>query len=174
MKKICCRCKEEKDLHLFGKNTNHDDNLHYYCRECQNKIAAEYRKNNRNKVHESVKKYRNDIDNRFKIFAATTLNDHKRNGYKMNMTKLELEILAQKTNKCIYCDEILNYNRGDKHKSMSNSPSLDNINNIKILSINDVRIICHRCNTIKSNMSHIEFIEYCKKVYIKFMNEIGE
>ena len=173
MMKKCCRCKEEKDLHLFGKNNFNDDKIHHYCKECQNKIAKEYRENNKDKVNNTIKKYRNNINNKFKIFASTTINDHKRNGYTVNITKHELEKIAENTIRCIYCDVELNYNRGDKYKTMINSPSMDNIENKKTIYINDIRIICHRCNTIKNSMSHKEFIEYCKKIYLKF-NDIGE
>ena len=51
MMKKCCRCKEEKPLHLFGKNNYNDDKIHHYCKECQNKIAKEYRENNKNDVN---------------------------------------------------------------------------------------------------------------------------
>jgi 5-methylcytosine-specific restriction endonuclease McrA len=171
--KKCCRCKEEKDISFFGKNAHHNDNIHHYCKICQNEIAKEYRENNHNKVLNSVKKYRENENNKYKLFASSTFNDHKR--YKqfiVNITKYEIEQLALNTNKCIYCDIELNYNRGKKYKTMLNSPSLDRTNNEKEININNIQIICHRCNTIKHDMTHKEFVIYCKTIVDKFYGGI--
>lgn len=168
--KKCSRCKEEKDINLFGKNSNHDDNKHHYCMECSNLIAKEYRKKYHDKTLNSVKKYRENPNNRFKVFSTTTINDHRRNGYIVNIEIKDLENLAINTSNCIYCDTKLNYDRGHKHSTFGNSPSLDSINNEKNLNINNVQIICHRCNTIKHDMSHNEFINYCNNIVNKFGN----
>lgn len=171
--KKCCRCKEEKDISLFGKNAFHDDNLHHYCKTCQNIIASEYRKNNPEKIHSSIKKYRNNPRNKYKIYASTTLNDHKRNNFIVNITINELEKLAINTNFCIYCGIELNYNRGYKFMALDNSPSLDRINNENEMNMENVQIICHKCNAIKHDMTHLEFIKYCKHIFDKFGNELG-
>lgn len=169
MNKKCSRCKEEKDISLFGRNVNHDDNKHHYCKVCQNEIAKIYRENNHKKVLDSVTKYRNDPNNKYKLFASSTFNDHKRyDKYILNITKDEINHLAMNTHKCIYCNVELNYNRGNKHKTEPNSPSLDRINNENIINIKNIQIICHRCNTIKHDMSHNEFVIYCKNIANKF------
>jgi hypothetical protein len=50
MKKICSKCKEEKDLDFFHKNKNSKHGVHHYCKSC-NSI---HRKNSYN--YNTVKK----------------------------------------------------------------------------------------------------------------------
>jgi hypothetical protein len=167
--KKCCRCKEEKDISLFGKNAFHKtDGIHHYCKECSNKIATEWRKEHHEDTLLAVKKYREKEENRFKMWSSQTISDHKIRKNNVSIDKKELTRKAEITTNCRYCDTELDYTRGNKFGSKFNSPSLDRIDNDINMNINNTQIICHKCNTIKQNMTHNEFIEYCNKISIKF------
>jgi hypothetical protein len=53
MKKICCNCKEEKNVCEFGKLKSSKDGLMYHCRSCSSEKTKEYRI----KHQEKYKKY---------------------------------------------------------------------------------------------------------------------
>lgn len=67
--------------------------------------------------------------------------------------------------KCAICDIALKWKPG---KLQLNSPTLDRKNNEQILNMENVWIICHKCNTMKSINSLNELIAWCKMVVEKF------
>lgn len=58
-RKVCSKCKIEKDVSEFHKRTNTSDGLRNECRECGNKISKEYENKNiiknQNKEHQGTK-----------------------------------------------------------------------------------------------------------------------
>ena len=55
--KICCRCKQEKDISLFGKDKKSKDGLTYPCLSCKNKSARESEKKNPEKKKQRSKEW---------------------------------------------------------------------------------------------------------------------
>jgi hypothetical protein len=55
--KICSKCKEEKELCLFGLNKKSKDGLKCYCNECRKIESKLYRENNKEKRKETLKKF---------------------------------------------------------------------------------------------------------------------
>lgn len=55
--KICSKCKEEKELCLFGLNKKSKDGLRADCNDCRKIESLEYRKRNPEKRKETIKKY---------------------------------------------------------------------------------------------------------------------
>ena len=39
--KICCKCKDEKEISEFNKNKQNKDGLHSYCKLCRKKLRDE-------------------------------------------------------------------------------------------------------------------------------------
>jgi hypothetical protein len=71
MQKQCTKCKETKQLSLFNKNKNTKDGLNYWCTSCRTdhqrktrtkeyatQYAREWRKKNKEKFINNLKKYR--------------------------------------------------------------------------------------------------------------------
>jgi hypothetical protein len=48
----------------------------------------------------------------------------------------------------------------------TNHPILDRINNETVLRLDNVEIICWKCNSTKLNRTKEEFYEYCRDVYM--------
>jgi hypothetical protein len=58
-----------------------------------------------------------------------------------------------------------------KGKASWESPSVDRLSNSDILTVNNIQIICRRCNTTKLDRTMEEFVDYCKMVAKKFNPE---
>jgi len=58
MLKYCYKCKEDKSLDLFGKNSNKKDGLATECRSCKRQGDKDYYQHNANKVKKTVSEYR--------------------------------------------------------------------------------------------------------------------
>lgn len=190
--KICSRCKEKLSLNKFYRNRSTRDGLSWWCKECNKEYDKKHRENNPEKVREYQKRFRENNPeyhkeyyqknkeklrekarnwisrNSHRFWAMSTLNKHKSNGYKINIKINELEQLAKQTTNCPICETKLNWKTGNKKKKQINSPTLDRINNEKVLNRNNIWIICNKCNTSKYDRTFDEFIEYCTKVSNKF------
>jgi len=57
MKKICSKCKIEKELCFFHKNKRSKDGLDFKCNDCKTIYRKEYYKKNKDKEIENNKKY---------------------------------------------------------------------------------------------------------------------
>ena len=72
--------------------------------------------------------------------------------------------MGKATTHCPYCGVELDWQRGLGKGGRDSSPSLDRINNEKELRLDNIEIICHRCNSTKYNRTKKEFIDYCIKI----------
>jgi len=99
-RKICCQCKEEKDISEFSKNSKHKDGHASMCKSCNREYSKKYRISNRDKLAEKKKQdYHNDEnrlekgakyrqENREKI-RADERERNKKYRYKKNKKDLE-------------------------------------------------------------------------------------
>jgi len=60
MKKICSKCKEEKDLSEFYKHKKNKDGYWYACKACKAGRSKKYREKNKESIRVKKKKYRED------------------------------------------------------------------------------------------------------------------
>lgn len=186
--KLCTKCNTIKDISKFNLRIKSKPGVRSWCKECESKNGIKYYQNpenhdrickrqaeynqkpeNRDRIRKYNVEYRIEYnqkpENLKRLWANSSISGHRRKGYEINITTDELEAMAKNTTSCKYCGQHLNYNRGDKNgKPQSSSPTLDSINNIKSLSIDNVQIICMRCNVTKSDRTHAEFVEYCKTI----------
>jgi hypothetical protein len=137
-----------------------DGNGGYICHNCTKKTLYQKRE------HEYTLKRLRTSNPRI-LWAQMSYRNHKRNNFIMNLTMHELEEMASKTNKCAICDVILvwGYLNG---KLLKSTASLDRINNEKVITKNNIQILCYECNAIKRTKPMQEFIDYCKYVAKKF------
>lgn len=133
-------------------------------REHMNEVARIWRANNKEKFKEMNRLHR--IKNHYRYWARGVLLGHKNRGNIINITLDELIDLAKKTNTCLYCNDVLDYER-DKgiHDTTA---SIDRKDNGNELSLENINIICYKCNATKRSRTHKEFIEYCKIIVNKF------
>ena len=140
-------------------------------------IGTNWRKNNPEKVKAAQKRYRQTHQealqkkekervkkNPEKTWARKAIQHKKELGFSVLFTTQELTALALLHQPCRYCGKKLDYSPF-KGRVINVTPSLDRINNnTGILTLNDIQIICYKCNLKKSDQTHSEFLEYCKNV----------
>jgi hypothetical protein len=93
-------------------------------------------------------------NNKVRVWALQALDKHRRHGHDVRVTIDDLIELARITTICLYCKKILQCDR-------TGMASLDRMNNEKILTDDNIQIICCKCNFLKGNRTHSEFMEYC-------------
>ncbi len=146
--------KKQYDKQYYNKNKDDIDN--------KNK---NYRKENKDKVSTQQKEwYKN---NPHRVWARATINNHKKRKFKVDITISELTKLAKNTFNCCYCGKEFSWVNG-KGKKQHNSPTLDRIDNEQFMDINNIQILCDRCNTAKGVMTHSKYITHCKLIVDKF------
>jgi len=80
----------------------------------------------------------------------------------------DIEKIALRTKVCSICGRELEWTYNNKQRaSKPETPSLDRVKNEKILTIDNIAIICWQCNISKRNQSVKEFVDYCRKVVEK-------
>ena len=62
---------------------------------------------------------------------------------------------------CQLCGQELDWSANKKYMH-DNSPSIDRINNDNVITIDNIQLICVRCNTMKSHYTMNNFLMKCK------------
>ena len=134
------------------------------CVQCAKLFSGDYRKS-----------YLSVPINRIKalITQATGRAKNKNISYDSKSTLLNF-ILLSDIHQCSYCRKLLNYGIGNgKSKERDDSPSIDRVDNNYGYVINNIAIICFRCNSNKSNLTINEvrnmlyYMEYNQEKFIK-------
>ena len=161
-----CNAKLE-ETNTYPAQIKHGD---FICKNCANEKSKlyperlkKYRERNSENVKESSRKYKRRLKetNPQLLFARNSYNSHKKRGHIVNLTVDEICEIAKKVTNCPFCGIELNYRN---YTTLSDTPSLDRIDNEKELNRENVMIICHKCNITKSNRTLKEFVEYCRKI----------
>jgi len=163
--KVCYTCKQEKPLDEYKHNKHNKDGYSGSCKKC----LAAYHKNYCIEHLDERKQYLKDYTqkNTNKLWYANIVKSHKRDGCEINFTFDELNNLIQSTPRCKYCGSELDYTTTYGNRTtipLNNKPSVDRINGNKCLTIDNIEIICYKCNATKLDRTEKEFYEYCKKV----------
>ena len=148
MKKICSKCKEEKDDSEFAKRKDRKSGLYSCCKICKN-------------TYHSNKYLKDKTEDPISLWLYNNFHNVKYRANKDNIlfliTKEDLKnSLLENNMKCIYCKKELNFN-GTPINRM-NSPTIDRIIP-KLGYIKDnITICCYRCNAIKSDANFDELL----------------
>lgn len=101
------------------------------------------------------------------FFQRTTINHRKK--FSVKFSGAELSKRFEHQNGCLICGVELAFIKDDRKKGpIPNSPSLDRISNGHILTLRNVQLICHQCNSTKGARTMKKFIEYCSMVAKKY------
>jgi len=151
-KKICSICKKKLSINKFYPDTKgrHKFGVSGRCKKCEIKYQREYRRNNP-----------------IKAWCSRTIRDHKRYCKILFTAVKSLYPIAKDTKYCPIYNIKLDWEFG-KGKAQSNSPTLDRKDNKKILTLDNIWIICRRCNTTKQDRSMEELYKWCKNFMNKF------
>lgn len=153
--KKCKKCGEIK-------RTNDFYNGFSRCKSCISADRKEKYYADPEKFLNRMKEY--EKNNPDKRWTYATLQYHEQRGFKIEMTRDEINTLYNSaiSKPCIFCGITMERGNG---KSTPCSPTLDVIDpNKKIIKKGNVQVICHECNTSKSSRTNSEFVRYCIKL----------
>jgi hypothetical protein len=177
--KWCPKCEKIKNKSDFSKNKNRKDGLQCWCKVCIKQVAAKYEKTEKSKkarseyrksekgkevgVRSSKKQMKEKPHRRW---AASTLSFHRQKGNEILISIDELETKAKQTTHCEICGCELAWGYGKGYSA--NSPTLDRIDNGDIITLDNIQILCTKCNVSKSDRTMLELVAWCELVYKKF------
>ena len=168
--KKCAKCGEWKHILEFYKDKNGIYGVRAQCKECQKKYSKEYYENNKEKVLERGKEY--NRNNYIPRWVTYTLNRHKRRGIIFSLTfKEDLLKKALEKPSCPICHRELEWYSTGTGKLTDLSPTLDRTNNDNYMNINNVDIICNKCNVKKNSETLEENLAWCEQ-FKEYANNI--
>jgi len=134
--KRCSKCGSEKPLSEFHKNRSYSGGIEYMCSVCRNAY------------------YRNNINGKMPRFLSYTLSAAKRRskkrGLPFNLTISDIKALL--VTNCPICNVVLDFSYR-RAFIRQNSPSLDAIVPTKGYIVDNVAMICHKCNRQKGDLT---------------------
>lgn len=173
MKKICSKCKIEKETSEFYKCKSKKDGLRCWCKECgkldnekrekqYNEKRRQYRLTHKEEARQNKKRYYDE--NKEKILKINSIWRQTINGrytsYRNSakFRKLEWELTKEEfikfwDNNCYYC--------GDKIDGIG----IDRLDSNIGYKVENLVPCCSICNVIKMDYSYNEFINKITKIY---------
>jgi hypothetical protein len=118
-------------------------------------------KNWMDKVRKRAQGYRKK--NPYRFWAHSTRKNHMIRGVTVNLSVNQIEDIGRKSEYCSLCGEKLDWTPG-KGRMRPNSPTLDRVNNEPFMDLNNIMVVCWRCNTMKRDIPLSLFIEICKRI----------
>jgi hypothetical protein len=129
----------------------------------------EWRKNQRE--HELEMRRERKRQNYHAHWSYSTIDRHERRGMVVEFTKEWLEQKARETQCCELCGDELRWEPVGFKGMYPNTPTLDRVSNEKVLTTENVMILCNSCNAGKGVQSLDEYIDKCKRIANKFTQE---
>lgn len=108
------------------------------------------------------------IENPKLLWARQTINRHKRSKFDVQFTSEELLEFIKDKETCAICEDTLDWMQRNGNGKHLKRASLDRIANEKVMNLNNIQILCLRCNRAKQTMAMQEFIDYCHTVADKY------
>jgi len=152
-------------------------------------IARRFREKNRERMRKYHREYarnrRKDLDyrikdalktkiwqeqNKDKVWINRTFRSHKNRDISFLFSKEQLKELIRKPIICKICGSLLDINSKKGHGFSPNCITVDIIDRKKDATIDNIQIVCGKCNLSKSQMSMDEFRGWIKTVYLRLFN----
>ncbi len=158
MEKRCTECKRMLSPDNFTRNRALKSGLRSRCKDC---MSVYYKQRTTEYTRNASRKYK--VAHPYSSWAIHTISSHKVNGFEVLIDTPALAFKARQTYCCEICGCELDWTPL-KGKSQDNSPSLDRINNLAIMTLENTQIVCRLCNTKKGKQTMEELFTWCKKV----------
>jgi hypothetical protein len=166
--KICICCKKELDTSNFTIARARKDGLDKYCKVCKKSKEHGYTKQQRNEI---VRASNYRIGYHLK-WAQRSRYGHTKKGVIFNFSDIDLSKKAHDTPNCVMCGKPFVWDFGRGHVR-HDSPTLDNTDLNCNPTIDQVQIICMKCNVTKQNRTMSEFVQYCSDIATKYKDMLA-
>lgn len=161
--RTCNRCKRELPISDFYTQSS---GIRRTCKKCDNEYSRNYHKTHPEHDKHYEKEYARKNPRR--RWATACLSGHRRRGYVIEITSEELYQIASKTELCFICGYQIDWQLGNKGHMHNKSPTLDRLDNEKVIRSDNILILCYQCNATKRDRTLKEFVVYCGTVAKKF------
>jgi len=158
----CSKCKHVKSVNHFAIDRQNKSGHSSICKQCRNEYQKIhpgtrrlYQKTHPEKYIKRFMEWRER--NPARHWTAVTLISHRKRGFEVNISNQQLYDLITKIHNCQACGKPLKFNRG-KHGPAHDSPTMDRMNNEKILTPSNILILCLSCNASKSEKPYRDFL----------------
>jgi len=143
----------------FAKSSRYTSGRAQVCKECFKKYNAEYRKRPEVKARRALRVF---ADGHHRSWSDKTIRAHRLRGVVIKFSRADLQRRAEATLNCELCGKKLSWKFG-KEIPQLDSPTLDNINLKRELTLDDVMIVCKWCNSVKNRRTLAEFMVFCRR-----------
>ena len=104
-------------------------------------------------------------------WAKTTIYNHIKRDMIVDFEASWLEQKAAVTPCCEVCGDELRWEPSGKGMLLHNTPTLDRVSNERILTKDNVMILCNSCNAGKGAQNLDEYIAKCKRIANRFSGD---
>jgi len=166
----CRSCKKlyMKDFYQKNKNKYYQD-YRQKNREKILKMGKEWRDRNKLKCsvyskdyHEIHPQYHKKYNNSIKAWVVRSFCGHKKRGFVVDISVNDLIERAENTNECPRCGVKFDWKNG-RHLKNWQMPCIACLTHNQTLTLENIEIICKKCNTQQNNDSLEEFFSYCRQ-----------
>jgi hypothetical protein len=99
-------------------------------------------------------------ENRVLHWSRTTIQHHRRK-FPVLFSAHELKKVIENHSACQFCGRQFCW---ENSKIQDDSPTVDRMDNGQNLTLSNILILCHQCNSTKRNRSLPEFLAYSEKI----------
>ena len=157
--KYCKHCQKDKPIDKFSKGKHGEDNLQFYCKECNAELNKQYREGNLQSVKLQQAKWYKENRERINI-KKTKYRDGALGRYcqiKVRAKKRNIEFLISKgeftdwfttrIGLCHYCGRELSKYRNGSLRGLT----IDRRDNDRPYEMSNLVLACSRCNLMKGS-----------------------
>ena len=106
--------------------------------------------------------------NYFNHWAYSVIDTHIRRSMEVHLTRDWLEQKARETPCCELCGDELRWEPCGQRGMFPNTPTLDRVSNERVLTKDNIMILCNSCNAGKGVQSLDEYVAKCKRISERF------
>lgn len=155
--KECRKCG--KTTNEFYKDKYRKDGLSWQCKECESVRFKKYYNKNKTKRKNYHKKHRQELNGRYSRYKGSAKN--KKLKFELNLKQFE----SLTSQLCFYCG---------KYTKNKNFCGIDRVDNCKGYVLKNCVSCCSMCNSMKTKLTHEEFLAHIQQIYIHSFKDFYE
>jgi hypothetical protein len=163
--RVCNSCNRELSISEFYSPAS---GIRYNCKKCEIAYSRHY-----HETHPECSKKSDKActkKNPRRRWATACSAGHRRRGFSIEMSAYDLYQMALRTDFCFYLwmQKKLDWQLQNKGRIKKDSPSLDTLDNERVIRADNVTILCYNCNATKRERALEEFLACCSTFVARF------